>query len=126
MKVLFISYHDPYNLDQASGSDYNYLQAVKNNGLDVEVIGPFISSPIWFERIFSRLYQRNGKRYLKHSITTAWLASKAVNEAVEQWNPDVLFTHYPSPLIFYHAGAPCVYRTGGKGLSPLWKTGIKS
>jgi len=111
MKVLFISYHDPYNLDQASGSDYNYLQAVKNNGLDVEVIGPFISSPIWFERIFSRLYQRNGKRYLKHSITTAWLASKAVNEAVEQWNPDVLFTHYPSPLIFYHAGAPCVYRT---------------
>jgi glycosyltransferase involved in cell wall biosynthesis len=110
MKVLFIAYHDPYILDLASGSDYHYLQAVQNNSFDVKVIGPFISSPVWFERFFSRLYQRTGKRYLKHSITTAWLASKAVNEAVGQWNPDVLFTHYPSPLIFYHSGTPCVYR----------------
>ena len=111
MKVLFIPYHDPYPLDMASGSDYHYLQAVKNNGFDVKVVGPFTSPPVWPERIFSRVYQRSGKRYLKHTLTTAWLASRATNEAVEEWKPDVLFTHFPSPLVFYHAGTPCVYRT---------------
>ena len=111
MKVLFIAYHDPYVLDLASGSDYLYLQAVQNNGFDVKVIGPFEAPPIWLERNLSRLYQRTGKRYLKFKITTAWFASKATNKASEEWRPDVLFTHYPSPLIFYHAGIPCVYRT---------------
>ncbi len=110
MKVLFVTYHDPYVLDLASGSDYHYLQAVQNNGFDGKVIGPFMAPPIWPERIFTRLYQRSGKRYLKHTLTTAWLASWATNKAAGEWEPDVLFTHYPSPLIFYHAGIPCVYR----------------
>jgi glycosyltransferase involved in cell wall biosynthesis len=111
MKVLFIAYHDPYVLDLASGSDYHYLQAVQNNGFNVKVIGPFDDPPIWPERVLSRLYQRSGKRYLKYKMTTAWIASKATNKAAKEWKPDVLFTHYPSPLIFYHAGIPCVYRT---------------
>jgi glycosyltransferase involved in cell wall biosynthesis len=111
MKVLFVTYHDPYILDLASGSDYHYLQAVQNNGFDVKVIGPFKAPPIWPEQIFSKIYQRSGKRYLKNNLTTAWLASRATNRASEHWKPDILFTHYPSPLIFYHAGIPCVYRT---------------
>ena len=111
MKVLFITFHDPYNLDLASGSDYHYLRAVENNAFDVKVVGPFKSSPIWFEQILTRLYQRTGKRYLKHTMTAAWLASQATKRAIEEWKPDVLFTHYPSPLTFYHPGIPCVHRT---------------
>jgi glycosyltransferase involved in cell wall biosynthesis len=111
MKVLFVTYHDPYILDLASGSDFHYLQAVQNNGFEVKVIGPFKSPPIWPERIFSRIYQRTGKRYLKYKLTTAWIASKATNQATQEWQPDVLFTHYASPLVFYHGKIPCVYRT---------------
>jgi glycosyltransferase involved in cell wall biosynthesis len=111
MKVLFVTYHDPYILDLASGSDYHYLRAVQNNGFDVKVIGPFKTPPIWLERNLSRVYQRTGKRYLKYKLTTAWLASRATNTATKEWKPDVLFTHYPSPLIFYQGGLPCVYRT---------------
>jgi glycosyltransferase involved in cell wall biosynthesis len=111
MKVLFVTYHDPYILDLASGSDYHYLQAVQNNGFDVKVIGPFKSPPIWLEQIFTRLYQRTGKRYLKHTITAACRASRATKKAIDEWKPDVLFTHYPSPLSFYHPGIPCVHRT---------------
>ena len=64
MKVLFITYHDPYILDKASGSDYHYLQAVQNNGFDVKVVDPFSSLAVWPERVITRLYQRSGKRYL--------------------------------------------------------------
>jgi len=44
-------------------------------------------------------------------MTTAWLASAAANQAVKEWKPDVLFTHYQSPLVFYRGKVPCVYRT---------------
>jgi glycosyltransferase involved in cell wall biosynthesis len=111
MKVLFITQHDPYSPDQASGSDYNYLRALQNNGFEVKVIGPFESPPIWLERMFSKVYQKPGKRYLKYKITHAWVASKATNMAADEWQPDVIFTHYSSPLVFYHGGIPCVYRT---------------
>ncbi len=111
MKVLFITYHDPYILDKASGSDYHYLQAVQNNGFDVKVVGPFSSLAVWPERVITRLYQRSGKRYLKHTMTAAWQASRATKRAVDEWKPDVLFTHFPSPLTFHHPGIPCVYRT---------------
>jgi glycosyltransferase involved in cell wall biosynthesis len=111
MKVLFITQHDPYAPDLASGSDYNYLRAVQNNGFEVKVIGPFISPPIWLERMFSRVYQRSGKRYLKYKMTHAWVASKATNMVVDEWQPNIIFTHYTSPLVFYHGGIPCVYRT---------------
>jgi glycosyltransferase involved in cell wall biosynthesis len=110
MKVLFITLHDPYILDLASGSDYHYLKAVQNNGFEVKVIGPFTTPPVWLERNITRIFQRTGKRFLKHYLTTAWKSSKATNDAAREWKPDVLFTHYPSPLIFYRAGIPCVYR----------------
>jgi glycosyltransferase involved in cell wall biosynthesis len=111
MKVLFITQHDPYSMDLSSGSDYNYLKAVQNNGFDVKVIGPFESPPFWVERAVSRMYQKFGKRYLKYKMTTAWVASRATNKAVVDWKPDVLFTHYSSPLVFFRDRIPCVYRT---------------
>jgi alpha-maltose-1-phosphate synthase len=111
MKVLFAPIHDPYILDLASGMDYYYLKGFQNNDFDVKVVGPFKDPPVWLERNLSRVYQRSGKRYLKFTITRAWLASKATNKVAKQWKPDVLFTHYPSPLTFNHAGYPWVYVT---------------
>ena len=111
MKILFAPQYDPFVLDLASGVDYHYLKAFQSNDFDVKVVGPFKTPPVWLERAFSKIYQKTGKRYLKISLTTAWLASKATNKAAVEWKPDVLFTHYPSPLTFYSAGIPCVYLT---------------
>jgi glycosyltransferase involved in cell wall biosynthesis len=111
VKVLYVALHDPYILDLASGSDYHYLHALKDNGFEVKVIGPFSTQPIWLEQIFARLYQRTGKRYVKHKLTTAWLASYATNKAVAEWKPDIVLTIYPSPLVFYRGPALCVFRT---------------
>ena len=111
MKVLYVALHDPYALDKASGSDFHYLRALQDNGFDVKVVGPFLDQPIWLERMAARIYQRTGKRYVKHKLTTAWLASQATNKAVAEWKPDVVLTIYPSPLVFYRGRVPSVFRT---------------
>jgi glycosyltransferase involved in cell wall biosynthesis len=111
MKVLFAPHYDPNILDLASGVDYHYLQAFQNNGFEVKVVGPFKTPPIWLERIILRVYQRTGNKYLKYTMTNAWLASKATNKTVRDWKPDVFFTHYSSPLVFFQGRSPCVYLT---------------
>jgi glycosyltransferase involved in cell wall biosynthesis len=125
MKVLYVAYHDPYDLDIASGSDYHYLQAVKRNGFDVKTIGPFTTPPVWPERLLARLYQRTGKRYTKYPLATAWVASQATNKAVKNWQPDVVLTLHPPVLVFYRGSAPCVIRVdtsiyGMESIYPLY------
>jgi glycosyltransferase involved in cell wall biosynthesis len=111
VKVLYVTLHDPYVLDLASGSDYHYLKAAKENGFEAKVIGPFSFQPVWLEKIAARLYRRTGYRYLKHELTATRLISQATNKAAAEWKPDVIFTIYPSPLVFYRGAAPCVFRT---------------
>jgi glycosyltransferase involved in cell wall biosynthesis len=125
MKVLYVAYHDPYDRDLASGSDFYYHQAAKDNGFDVKTIGPFSTRPIWPERILAGLYQRTGKRYTKYALTTAWRASHATNEAVKKWKPDVILTIYPPALVFYRGIAPCIIRVdttifGMESIYPLY------
>ena len=111
MKVLYVALHDPYDIDLASGSDYHYLHALEENGFKTKVIGPFEGQPVLFERLVARIYQRTGKRYPKHTLTTAWQASRATTRVVQDWNPDVVLAIHFSPLVFYHGAAPCIFRT---------------
>jgi glycosyltransferase involved in cell wall biosynthesis len=125
MKVLHVAYHDPYDLDAASGTDYHYLKALKKNGYEVKTIGPFSPSPFWLERYLTRLYQRTGKRYTKYPLSNAWVASKATNKAEKDWKPDIVFTVFPPPLVFYWGSAPCVIRVdstyyGMESIYPLY------
>jgi glycosyltransferase involved in cell wall biosynthesis len=124
MKVLFVAFHDPTILDMASGSDYFHYRAICENGFDVKVIGPFEPRPVLLERLAERLYQRTGKRYPKFKMTTAWVASRATNQAVREWKPDVVFSIVPFPLIFYREKAPCIYRldTTFYGVEEFWPT----
>jgi glycosyltransferase involved in cell wall biosynthesis len=125
MKVLFVAYHDPYDIDASSGTDYHYLQAIKKFGFTVKTIGPFPVRPVWPERILIRLYQRTSKRYMKYSFTAARVASNATNQAVNEWKPDVVFTVFPPPLVFYHGSAPSIIRIdstyfGMESIYPLY------
>jgi glycosyltransferase involved in cell wall biosynthesis len=124
MKVLFVAFHDPTVLDLASGSDYFHYKAICDNGFEVKVIGPFEPRPVLLERLAERLYQRTGHRYPKFKLTTAWVASQATNRAVREWQPDVVFTIVPFPLIFYKEKAPCIYRldTTFYGVEEFWPT----
>jgi glycosyltransferase involved in cell wall biosynthesis len=67
---------------------------------------------IFVERKLMNLYKRvTKKRYLKFPLSEVWHASKALSQAVEQWEPDVVFTTLLPPLVLYTGGIPCVYRT---------------
>ena len=78
MKILYIAYrHDAHNPNAASGADYNFYNALRNNGCNVKLIGPFAGPPFLFERALKRLYKLHAsKKYLKHDICLfcAWLA----------------------------------------------------
>jgi glycosyltransferase involved in cell wall biosynthesis len=124
MKVLFVAFHDPRVMDLASGSDYFHYKAICDAGFDVKVIGPFEPRPVLHERLAERLYQRTGKRYLKFSMTSAWQASRATNQAVREWKPEVVFSIVPFPFMFYREKPPCIYRldTTFYGVEEFWPT----
>jgi glycosyltransferase involved in cell wall biosynthesis len=110
MKILFVAYHDPTVMDLASGTDYFYYQAMCEHGFEVKIIKDLIVPPILPERLVANLYQKNGKRFIKFNMTTAWKASQATNRAVREWKPDLVFAIAHFPFVFYSEKVPCVYR----------------
>lgn len=122
MKVLYISFHDPTKIDIGNGMDYFHYSAICNRGFEVKYVEPVVTGPVWLEQLVARAYQRTGKRYLKYTLATTWQASKATNQAVREWKPDVVFTIYPAALVFYNEAAPCVYSldTTIYGLEKFW------
>ena len=58
-----------------------------------------------------RLYRSvTKKRYAKFPISLAWRASRLVNDWSRSIKPDVIFTTFPPPLVFYQGCTPCMYR----------------
>lgn len=113
MKVLYAAFrHDPRDPMKASGVDYNFYSAIKREGMDVKIVGPFPGPFPRYEHAIRKLYMKiTGKRYMKWDFTSTWKASHAVNRAVETWQPDVVFTIHPPPLFLYDRAVPCVFNT---------------
>ncbi len=122
MKVLYVAWHDPMNIDVGNGMDYFKYQSICNRGFDVKYIGPFHYPLPPLEKLAARIYQRTGKRYLKNSMSTVWKVSQATNQAVRDWKPDVIFTRYVAALVYYKGPAPCVFSmdTTFYGLEKYW------
>lgn len=113
MKLLYAAFrNDPLKLASASGADYQFYHALCKAGMDVRVVGPFQKPSIPFERILKRLVrQHTTTRYIKYDVTATFRASRAVNAAVEQERPHVIFSLYPPTIAFLKSKAPCVIRT---------------
>jgi glycosyltransferase involved in cell wall biosynthesis len=113
VKVLHAAFrHDPRDPDASSGVDYNFYTAMRREGLDVRIAGPFPDSFPWYEHAARRVYQRvTGGRYLKWDVTSIWKASQTVNRMEASWQPDVVFSIFPAPLVWYEGNAPCVFNT---------------
>jgi glycosyltransferase involved in cell wall biosynthesis len=122
MKVLYVAFHDPMDIDVGNGMDYFHYHSICDRGFEVKVNGPFYNPAARLEQLIARIYQRTGKRYLKYKFTTAWKESWATNQAVRMWKPDVIFTIYPAALMFYKESTPCVYSldTTIYGLEKFW------
>jgi glycosyltransferase involved in cell wall biosynthesis len=124
MKVLYVAYrYDPRDPDLGSGSDYSFYSAIKRHGIDIEILGPFSNKPVFGERVIEKFYRKvTHKRYLKDSISSSWLASRVLNQAVKLRKPDVIFTLFLPPMVFYTGNVPCVFRVDAtfRGLEEAW------
>ena len=114
MKVLYATYrYDPTNPDLGSSVDHERFVALSRAGFEIKVIGPVTNHLPFFERteqFIGRLYKRvTGKTFLKFPITTAWRASKMLDNAVRHWKPDVIFSLFPSFFIFYAEDTPFIW-----------------
>lgn len=110
MRVLHAAWrYDPTNPDAASGVDFNVYQSLVKNSIAVDVIGPYPDSPILPERILRKSLKLFHRKYLKYDFSSTWRASQELNRAVKKYSPDVIFTLFPPPLVWYREKTPCVY-----------------
>ena len=109
MKVLYVGYYDPLDINLASGVDYFFHRAVVNSGFEVKVIVPFTPVMVPLEKLIARVYRRGGKKYIKFPMTMAHRASRATNQMVKEWKPDVVFSAFIAAQVFYREKVPCVF-----------------
>lgn len=113
MKLLFVAFrHDPLQTANRQGADRQFLDAFQENGWETITLGPFNGELHLFEKIFRKLVKvLSGKAYLKYDLTNTFKAAKSVNTAIREDLPDIVFSLYPAPLVFYRGTPPVVFRT---------------
>ncbi|MCB2209561.1 glycosyltransferase family 4 protein [bacterium] len=111
MKLLFVAARwDPRNPDSGSGVNYNGFNELTNRVEDIKIVGPFQSDLTLFEKGVRRiagLFQK--KRLIKFYPSYVRKSNAAVQEAVEEFRPDVIFSKSSIPLVNVKLSAPLVY-----------------
>jgi glycosyltransferase involved in cell wall biosynthesis len=112
MKILYVACRwDPTIQDEYSGSDYGaYHMIKKGDCVEVYLVGPFEEEPSFFERIFSKFYRIVfKKRLIKYFPSTIRESGKHVNQAIQKYDPDVIFSKYSAPMVHAKITKPFVY-----------------
>ena len=112
MKVLYVAGRwDPRVQDEYSGNDYGAYNAIaKQPGVDISLVGPLDFTPNSIERGLTKVYKKiSGKRLIKYSLSYPRKSSSAIKEALQQIQPDVVFSKYSAPLAQVELNAPFVY-----------------
>jgi glycosyltransferase involved in cell wall biosynthesis len=111
MKILYVANrYSPLRVQDGSGTDYDLYHALLAQGAELQVVGPFdvICGPL--ERGYRKLHGLfSRQRYAKHSL--AYLAASAheVEQAVEAFEPQVIFGFFGAPLVRLRTQVPMVY-----------------
>ncbi len=112
LRVLYAAFrHDPDDPDRASGADFQFARALREQGFELRVSGP-VQGPAWpVERLFRRFYRRaSGRDYSKFPLSLALRSTRQLTRDADAMKPDVIFTLFPPPLALYTGAAPCIYR----------------
>lgn len=112
MRILYIAGRwDPTVQNEHSGSDFGaFNQLKKQPETEVFLAGPFEDNPNIFEKIITKLYRLfSKKRWIKYHPSGLRKAGKIVNQAIEELQPDVIFSKYSAPLVHAKIDRPFVY-----------------
>jgi glycosyltransferase involved in cell wall biosynthesis len=112
MRILYVACRwDPTIQDEYSGSDFGaYHMIKKGDGMDVSLIGPFQDTPNLCEKVVTKFYRLFfNKRLIKYYPSTINESGKAINQAVQEYDPDVIFSKYSAPMVHVNITKPFVY-----------------
>lgn len=113
MKILFVAARwDPGDPDSGSGLDYNAYITLKKYWPDIEIVGPFKSDRNLIERGADKLSRLITKRrFLKFYPSYVNRSNRVVEETIETYQPDLIFSKSSIPLIHVKLPAPLLYMT---------------
>lgn len=112
MKVLYVAGRwDPRVQDEYSGNDYGAYNAIaKQPGVDISLVGPLDFPSTSIERGLTKVYKKfSGKRIIKYSLSYPRKSAININQALQQIQPDVVFSKYSAPLVQVKLNTPFVY-----------------
>ena len=113
MKILFVAARwDPENPDSGSGVDYNAYVTLKDYWPEIKIVGPFKSDQTIFERGVDKLSRLVfGRRFLKFYPSYIRRSNRVVQESIESYQPDLIFSKSSIPLMNINLPVPFVYMT---------------
>jgi glycosyltransferase involved in cell wall biosynthesis len=127
MKILYLAGRwDPTIQNEYSGSDYGAYHMLKRQpGVEVVLVGPFEDRPNLVERVIFKLYRMVFKRQLiKYYPSSLHKIGKAVNQAIADYQPDVIFSKYSAPVVHANIDRPFIYMCDStvKWTKKIWPT----
>lgn len=111
MKLLFVTAQwDPRDIDSGSGVEYQVYAALKDRIDEIKVAGPFDRQLTFFENVirkvdnlfFNKRLIKFYPSYIKHS-------NRVVQELIDDFQPDVIFSKVSIPLVNVNIPVPLIY-----------------
>lgn len=126
MKVLYAACrNDPMDPDAASGVDYCILNQFRDRNYDLRVVGPFKDEPSKFELLYRKIHRIfSRKLHAKFSVAYLRKSAEAVEKAIKEFQPDLVWTKDLIPLVFLRTKYPIVFRSDAlfAGTITQWPT----
>ena len=112
MRILYVAGRwDPTVQNEYSGSDFGaYHMLIKQPNTDVKLVEPLDDTPNLVERFIFKIYHLiYKKRLIKYFPSSLRKTGKIVQQAIEEHQPDVIFSKYSAPLVHVKIDRPFVY-----------------
>lgn len=113
MKILYASCrYNPLDRDAGSGVDFNLYESFTQLGCELKILGPFKDHPGFSEKIFRKAHRVfSRKSTAKFSEAYLHFCAREMDQAAEEYHPDVIFTHNLIPLVYSRSSIPVIYKT---------------
>ncbi len=110
INVAFVTTYDPTDMHAWSGTGFNILQALRNSGLDVDVIGPLQDKFSFFSKLkflYRKLLNVKYLRWLEPIVAINY--AKQVQKRIKGKDYDVVFSLGTAPIAYLKTDKPVVF-----------------
>jgi len=111
VNILYVADRwDPKDHNQASGTDYEIYHALRREGANVKVVGPFNTHFSFIERGLRKIHNHFYETMLfKYPLTYFFISARQVNRAIKNIEHDLVVSMYSAPLVLSQLKKPLLY-----------------